>query len=206
MIDPPTSSLPNDNLMEEYIQSHCMHQNLFHETFNEDWLDKRLAQTIETLTSNAPQSAQSLIEKKLITEIFPNIFSLPVFTPLICDMIIEETEHFLTYAAEHDLVVHRPNSMNKYGLVLNQMGMMDLLTDLQQRVLLPLSRTLFPQEASQFTSHHSFLVSYSPDTDRALDMHTDDSDVTWNICLGKDGFQGSGLTFCGETVRRLRLS
>lgn len=28
-------------------------------------------------------------------------------------------------------------------------------------------------------------------------MHTDDSDVTWNICLGKEGFVGSGLTFCG---------
>lgn len=77
------------------------------------------------------------------------------------------------------------------------MGMMDLLTDLQQQFLLPLSRALFPVEASHFTSHHSFTVSYSPDTDRTLDMHTDDSDVTWNICLGKDGFEGSGLTFCG---------
>ena len=28
-------------------------------------------------------------------------------------------------------------------------------------------------------------------------MHTDDSDVTFNICLGLD-FQGAGLQFCGQ--------
>ena len=28
-------------------------------------------------------------------------------------------------------------------------------------------------------------------------MHTDDSDVTLNVCLGKEGFRGAGLTFCG---------
>jgi hypothetical protein len=113
-------------------------------------------------------------------------------------MIIEETEHFLDYAALHEVDVHRPNSMNKYGLVLNQMGMKDLLTDFQQKFLHLISRALFPVEASHFTSHHSFVISYSLDTDRALDMHTDDADVTWNICLGKEGFEGSGLTFCGE--------
>lgn len=28
-------------------------------------------------------------------------------------------------------------------------------------------------------------------------MHTDDSDVTFNVCLGKPGFTGAGLTVCG---------
>ena len=32
--------------------------------------------------------------------------------------------------------------------------------------------------------------------DLGLDMHTDDSDVTFNVCLGK-AFAGAGLTFCG---------
>ena len=27
-------------------------------------------------------------------------------------------------------------------------------------------------------------------------MHTDDSDVTFNVCLGRD-FEAAGLTFCG---------
>ena len=87
--------------------------------------------------------------------------------------------------------------MNKYGLVLNQIGMLKLLTNFQQEYLYNISNVLYPEEASHFTSHHSFIVSYAPDKDRSLDMHTDDSDVTWNICLGKEGFEGSGLTFCG---------
>jgi hypothetical protein len=28
-------------------------------------------------------------------------------------------------------------------------------------------------------------------------MHTDDSDVTLNVCLGRDGFRAAGLRFCG---------
>ena len=28
-------------------------------------------------------------------------------------------------------------------------------------------------------------------------MHTDDSDVTFNVCLGRPGFGGCGLVFCG---------
>ena len=29
-------------------------------------------------------------------------------------------------------------------------------------------------------------------------LHTDDSGVTLNVCLGKDGFEAAGLTFCGD--------
>jgi len=37
---------------------------------------------------------------------------------------------------------------------------------------------------------------YAQGEDLGLDMHTDDSDITFNICLGKD-FLGAGLSFCG---------
>ena len=46
-------------------------------------------------------------------------------------------------------------------------------------------------------SHHSFSVRYTAGEDLGLDMHTDDSDVTFNVCLGKPGFTAAGLTFCG---------
>jgi hypothetical protein len=49
---------------------------------------------------------------------------------------------------------------------------------------------------TELTTHHSFMVSYEPDADLGLDMHTDDSDVTFNVCLGKE-FTGAGLQFCG---------
>ena len=181
--------------MEDYLKSHCKCQALFQSTFQSSWLDDRFKRSLELINGQAPIS--TLVKEGLMTEIFPNIYSLPVFTPELCNLILAETESYLEYAAQNDVAVHRPNSMNKYGLVLNQMGMLDLLTDFQQQFLQSLSRALYPVEASAFSGHHSFIVSYAPDKDRALDMHTDDSDVTWNICLGKEGFEGSGLTFCG---------
>lgn len=44
--------------------------------------------------------------------------------------------------------------------------------------------------------HHCFIVRYREGEDLGLDMHTDDSDVTFNVCLGLE-FAGAGLEFCG---------
>ena len=191
-----TKSLTAEEVMELYLTSFCKHQDLFQDCFQQSWLDERFIKALGLVSSNA--SVEKLKDEGLLEEIFPNIYSLPVFTSDTCNKIIEETENYLKFATERNIQVYRPNSMNKYGLVLNQMGMFELLTDFQQKFLHSLSRALFPVEASHFSSHHSFIVSYSPNTDRALDMHTDDADVTWNICLGKEGFEGSGLTFCGK--------
>ena len=40
-------------------------------------------------------------------------------------------------------------------------------------------------------------MEYEPGADLGLDMHTDDSDVTFNICLGRE-FTGAALEFCGK--------
>ena len=34
--------------------------------------------------------------------------------------------------------------------------------------------------------------------DRFLDMHHDASEITLNVCLGREGFKASGLRFCGQ--------
>jgi hypothetical protein len=63
-------------------------------------------------------------------------------------------------------------------------------------VLQPLSALLFGKVGEAFDTHHSFMVQYKAGEDLGLDMHTDDADVTFNVCLGKN-FTGAGLTFCG---------
>ena len=94
-----------------------------------------------------------------------------------------------------DLKLNRPNSMNNYGVILNDIGMKPWLTTFQQTCLIPIFSKLFPEE-SRVDSHHSFIVRYKHDEDRSLDMHTDDSDITFNACIGHS-FMGSTLTFCG---------
>lgn len=72
-----------------------------------------------------------------------------------------------------------------------------MISTLQQEVIWPVARVLFPKEAHQFDDHHSFIVRYQAGEDLGLDMHTDDSDVTFNVCLGHD-FTGATLSFCGN--------
>ena len=40
--------------------------------------------------------------------------------------------------------------------------------------------------------------------DRALDMHTDDSDVTFNVCLGKD-FEGVSTVAWTQSTTKMPL-
>jgi hypothetical protein len=47
---------------------------------------------------------------------------------------------------------------------------------------------------ASFYAHASF---FSQGADVSLDMHTDDSDVTFNVNVC-DGFRGAGLSFCGQ--------
>ena len=93
--------------------------------------------------------------------------------------------------------------MNNYGLVLSDVGMHPWLSRLLASLIAPLGRLLFPTEAAAcaLDHHHSFVVSYDAGADGgdvSLDMHHDASEVTLNVCLGRDGFEGGGLRFCGR--------
>ena len=88
--------------------------------------------------------------------------------------------------------------MNNYGVIVNEIGMEHMIDALQADVLAAVAEALFPaQGGGALDGHHSFIVQYKQGEDLGLDMHTDDSDVTFNVCLGKDGFTGAGLSFCG---------
>lgn len=108
-------------------------------------------------------------------------------------MFLEELDNY--YAS--GLPIRRPNSMNNYGIIVNevrgmchpegcfmamcrhtqrtllqrmmkrlmpgvaaQIGLRDMMTRLQQDILWPIARVLFPREGSEFNDHHSFMVQY----------------------------------------------
>lgn len=129
-----------------------------------------------------------------------DVYSFPLLNDEACDRLCDEIEHF----GRSGLPARRPNSMNRYGLILNDIGMRPSLDALQAEVW-RVARELWPVEGARFDDHHSFCVSYKPKEDRGLDMHTDNSDVTLNVCLGRD-FTASGLTFCGEVGQAGQLA
>lgn len=152
------------------------------------WLVPEFCELFAAIERGGPDSMPHLNREA------PGVYSFDLFTPAFCDKLLEEVE----YAQRtHRQDLERPNGMNRYGIVLNQLGLEPAITGLQQQYLLPLQAALFPEEGAEADDHHCFIVRYKAGEDVGLDMHEDDSDVTLNVCLGKD-FTGSTLSFCGR--------
>ena len=189
------------SLYQTYRKYDC----LFKDHFKSEWVHPDLIELVELATKPADaekgdaakETKSTLLSSSSLKVEIPGVYSFLAFTPEFLQLFTEEIDNFYTISEQYNISVRRPNSMNNYGVVLNEIGLRPLLTSFQQSYLWPICRQLFPNEASQFDDHHSFLVRYQSQEDLGLDMHTDDSDVTFNVCLGEPGFTGSTLTFCG---------
>jgi len=134
-----------------------------------------------------------LLGAGVVEELIPGqVYSFPVFTPVFQELMLEELKNF--YAT--GLKARRPNSMNNYGVIVNEIGMEPLVFAMQERIIKPLAFALFPEEGSHLQSHHSFTIRYKGGEDTHLDVHTDDSDVTFNVNIGGN-YTGCPLVFCG---------
>lgn len=171
------------------------HPELFTDTFEEKWLHPDFLEIYKAFQKANEKADPEQISSKLKVEM-PQVYSFNVFSSEFIRIFDEEVANFYHKSEEKNIPIHRPNSMNKYGVVLNEIGMRPLITSFQQKYLWPVAKRLFPIHASQFDDHHSFIVRYQAGEDLGLDMHTDDSDVTFNVCLGEN-FTGSTLSFCG---------
>uniref|UniRef100_A0A8C5LT68 2-oxoglutarate and iron dependent oxygenase domain containing 2 n=1 Tax=Leptobrachium leishanense TaxID=445787 RepID=A0A8C5LT68_9ANUR len=117
------------------------------------------------------------------------IYQLPVFTPEFCSYLVEELEHF----ERSDLPKGRPNSMNNYGILLNELGFDDtFITPLRDKYLQPITSLLYPDwGGSCLDSHKAFIVKYALGEDLDLSCHYDNAEVTVNVCLGKEFTEGN---------------
>ena len=93
------------------------------------------------------------------------IYSFELFSKAFCETFLREVDNY----DASGLPVRRPNSMNNYGLIVNEIGMRDAITELQQDILWPVARLLWPLQSTQFDAHHSFIVRYKSDEDPGLD-------------------------------------
>lgn len=104
------------------------------------------------------------------------LFSLPVLRPETCALLLEEVDRF----EESGLPVMRPNSMNNYGVILDEIGAVswfcllsggslwcvgfeDMLQELMHRVVTPFARLLYIDHGGDaLDSHHGFVVQCVP--------------------------------------------
>ncbi|GIY88531.1 2-oxoglutarate and iron-dependent oxygenase domain-containing protein 2 [Caerostris darwini] len=120
------------------------------------------------------------------------LYGFPVINEAFCDQLLTELDHY----QKSPLPKGRPNSMNRYGVLLDELGFHDNFSKiLRTKYLDPLANILFPEwRGNELDSHKVFTVGYKIDDDLELGYHFDNSEVTLNICLGKS-FEGGELYF-----------
>eukprot|EP01097_Dermamoeba_algensis_P003550 TRINITY_DN2450_c0_g1_i1.p1 TRINITY_DN2450_c0_g1~~TRINITY_DN2450_c0_g1_i1.p1 ORF type:complete len:350 (-),score=75.24 TRINITY_DN2450_c0_g1_i1:121-1170(-) len=151
------------------------------------------------LVSYVKQNKSLPSDSNLITTVSQGerLYSFQMFSTEFCTKFLEEADYFQKWSQQSELLIQRPNSMNNYGVILNEFGWEETLQQMINEYLSPLTSILFSDlGGSSLDSHHSFLVEYEIGKDEKLDFHVDDSEVTLNVCLGKK-FTGGELFFKG---------
>ncbi|XP_075690213.1 2-oxoglutarate and iron-dependent oxygenase domain-containing protein 2 isoform X2 [Rhinoderma darwinii] len=109
-----------------------------------------------------------------------------------CTDFVAELENF----EKSQLDKGRPNTMNNYGVLLNELGLDEsFITPLREKYLRPITSIIYPDWGGGYLdSHKAFVVQYSEDKDLDLSCHYDNSEVTLNVSLGK-AFTDGNLYF-----------
>jgi hypothetical protein len=87
------------------------------------------------------------------------------------------------------------NSMNPFNSVgLNKIGLGHIIDTFIHLFIKPIAQLCFPQIYTELDTQHSFVVQYEVGKAVDLALHSDNSDVTVNMCLA-DGFEGGEVFF-----------
>ncbi|XP_060969107.1 2-oxoglutarate and iron-dependent oxygenase domain-containing protein CP2 isoform X1 [Cannabis sativa] len=147
---------------------------------------------LRAISENTEESFRSMI-----IEPSQGVYIFEMLQPRFCELLFDEVENFERWVHDTKFRIMRPNTMNKYGAVLDDFGMESMLDKLMNEFIRPMSKVFFSDVGgSSLDLHHGFVVEYGMDRDVELGFHVDDSEVTLNVCLGKQ-FSGGELFFRG---------
>ncbi|CAN8269121.1 unnamed protein product [Cochlearia groenlandica] len=152
---------------------------------------------LKAINENTEESFRSII-----SEPSPGVFVFDMLQPGFCEMMLSEIKNIDKWVSETKFRIMRPNTMNKYGAVLDDFGLDTMLDKLMEGYIRPISKVFFNDVGGgTLDSHHGFVVEYGKDRDVDLGFHVDDSEVTLNVCLGKE-FVGGELFFRGTRCEK----
>jgi hypothetical protein len=137
-----------------------------------------------------------------LTRISEDIVSFPLLGPALCDALVEELDRFKASGLKHS----RPNSMNRQGVILEEVGLGKVVEAVRVAVE-PLARRLFPALLGEtgLDSCRAFTVDYDASEDEAdkeLSTHFDNSEVTVNVSLTAGHKEGELYFLQGEQAGR----
>merc|ERR1712232_1351722 len=134
-------------------------------------------------------------ERGHLTELRSGLWTFPVFNDSFCDLLEAELRHFLASGLPHTA----PNTMNRYGVILSELGFgPQLLDPFVYHYVDVLATVLLPSHTGGLDSYRAFTVLYDveQDGDRELAMHYDNAEVTLNVNIGGQ-WEGGQVAFHG---------
>lgn len=121
---------------------------------------------------------------------------------LFTGAFLRDMREELEYLSSVGIPMRRPNGMNRYGSILDELGFEAMLTGLVDKYIRPLAELFFPDVVGvgDVEEHYAFSVRYAEGEDVDLQKHRDASVVTLNLCLGVE-WEGGALRFFGDGPR-----
>ena len=158
-------------------------------TLDLPYLHEGFRDLVIELQKPGAQVISGLKAKKILEEVRPGIWTFPVFTEAFCDQLEEELCHFLASGLPRTA----PNTMNRFGIIMSELGFCERLLDpLVYDYVNVVAARLLPAFCETLDSYRAFTVLYDSiaDGDKELALHYDNAEVTLNINIG--GTWGGG--------------
>ena len=121
------------------------------------------------------------------------VYSLPVFKKDFTKNFLEELQHFKLSGIHHE----QPNSMNRHGIILDEIGFKSFFDLLRIKFIQPLAQKVFQNSNLKLDSHRAFVVKYAMNEDLNLSPHFDNAEITLNVALSEH-FEDGELIFHNE--------
>jgi len=155
-------------------------------------LDNRFLKIVNTSDSKKLVQTISVVSENEGTSSSMEVYQFPMLSEKMCKLLVEELDAFENCPG----LKSRPNTMNKYGVSLDEMGISEgLIVPLLCKYLTPICSVLFPHwGGSNLDSFKAFTVNYELGKDLELAQHYDNAEISINISL-TDGFEGGDLHF-----------
>jgi len=186
----------------EYTRLHPRLWTLCDEWLHADFIElvhraRRAGRAHDGAHEGAPKDGGGAEPFKPPRKVAEGVFALPVFSERFCQLLCEELDAF----GRSGLPCGQPNSMNRHGALLDELGLYPgLLDPLVREWLVPLCSQI-PAFAAvgggHLNSHKSFVVTYRIGEDEHLTEHFDNAEVTLNANLGLS-FEAGELCFYGH--------
>merc|ERR1712216_386803 len=115
------------------------HPRLYSLADHLDFFEPSFIHAIQSGTRDAFESIRDF------QELSPGLYQYRIFREDVCQQLMEEVDSFNAFAAESGAKVTRPNSMNRYGLILNDIGFLRTMDLLMRRFVQPLAAAFFTE-------------------------------------------------------------